>query len=388
MKRFAIVFLFSAGLLQAGAQQGYWQQQVNHRIQVSLNDQDHSLKGFQTVEYTNNSPQSLDFIWFHLYPNAYKNDQTAYATQVLARKDGKKTLKGLKDRGALDSLDFKVDGVKARTQADPANIDLVKVMLPKPLAPGARAVITTPFYVKIPSYVSRSGRSGDTYMLAQWYPKPAVYDAKGWHQMPYLDQGEFYNEFGNYEVSITVPSKYIVGATGQQQAGDEWVQYKKIGAANVAAGSRKNTVDYQAPATATKTLVFRADSVSDFAWFADKDFIVRYDTLQLGSKVVDVVAFHHPDGNPNWTNSTGYLKTNVRKYSEYLGDYAYPVVQAVEGPKNESSGGMEYPMITLITSPDANSEMLDAVLAHEVGHNWLALMMASNERQYAWLDEG
>ncbi|HUC79805.1 MAG TPA: M1 family aminopeptidase, partial [Flavisolibacter sp.] len=139
----------------------------------------------------------------------------------------------------------------------------------------------------------------------------------------------------------------------------------------------------------SKTLTYRAENVHDFAWFADKDFVVRYDTLQLASgKVVDVFAFHHPDGNKHWVNSTDYVKTGTRSYSGYIGEYAYPTVQAVEGPKNVMSGGMEYPMITLITSPDADEERLDAVITHEVGHNWFYGMLASNERQHAWLDEG
>jgi aminopeptidase N len=103
---------------------------------------------------------------------------------------------------------------------------------------------------------------------------------------------------------------------------------------------------------------------------------------------VDVFTYHHPDGNKNWVNSTEYVKTGTRSYSAYIGEYAYPVVQAVEGPKNDMSGGMEYPMITLITSPDADEEKLDAVITHEVGHNWFPMMVGTDERQHAWMDEG
>ncbi|RYD98745.1 MAG: hypothetical protein EOP50_04720 [Sphingobacteriales bacterium] len=145
---------------------------------------------------------------------------------------------------------------------------------------------------------------------------------------------------------------------------------------------------YLQPDGPLKTLNFRADSVVDFAWFASRDFTIRYDTLQLGDRSIDVFTFHHPDGNANWTSSTDFVKSGARAYSGYLGAYPYPVVQAVEGPKNESSGGMEYPMITLITSPDASPEQLDAVITHEVGHNWFMGILASNERAHAWMDEG
>src|SRR5688572_16032824 len=115
----------------AGAQDQYWQQEVNYTIKVSLNDKDHSLTGTEEIEYINHSPNSLDFIWFHLWPNAYKNDNTAFAKQVLADKDGKDRLKKMKDKGYIDGLDFYVDGLKAKTELDPSNIDIIKVLLPK-----------------------------------------------------------------------------------------------------------------------------------------------------------------------------------------------------------------------------------------------------------------
>jgi hypothetical protein len=366
----------------------YWQQQVNYTIQVSLDDQKHQLDGTVSMEYSNNSPDKLDFIWFHLWPNAYKNETTAFARQLLRDEDGKKRLKGMKDKGAMEGLDFTVNDVKAGTEADPENIDIIKLILPKPLAPGEKAVIKTPFRVKLASYTSRSGHDGQNYMVCQWYPKPAVYDRKGWHPIPYLDQGEFYSEFGNFDVSITLPSSYIVGATGELQNAAELKQYKDMGRSNVAAHSRKNVIKYQ-PQAGTKTLAYKITNAHDFAWFADKEFVVRYDTLQLEQgRTIDVFTYHHPDGNKNWINSTDYVKSGARAYSGYLGTYSYPVVQAVEGPKNDMSGGMEYPTITLITSPSANEEVLDAVITHEVGHNWFYGMLASNERDHAWMDEG
>jgi hypothetical protein len=371
------------------AQTNYWQQQVNYKINVSLNDQNNSLKGTEELEYINNSPDALNFIWFHLWENAYKNDSTAFAKQLLRDKKGQDRLKKFKDRGFIDSLDFTVDGQKAKFETDPENIDVIKLLLPKPLPSGGRIKIQTPFYVDIPQYISRSGHDDQSYMICQWYPKPAVYDRKGWHQFPYLDEGEFYSEFGNFDVSITLPSSYIVGATGVLQNADELQQYKAIGNSNVASSSRKNSVKYKVPSASTKTLNYKGENILDFAWFADKDFVVRYDTMQVSSgRIVDVFTYHHPDGNKNWVHSTDYVKSGARAYSSYFGEYPYPVVQAVEGPKNEMSGGMEYPMITLITSPDASEPMLDAVITHEVGHNWLMGILATNERTHGWMDEG
>jgi hypothetical protein len=382
-----LVALFLAS--QSFAQNAYWQQEVSYNINVALNDREHSLKGFLDLEYTNNSPDKLDFIWFHIWPNAYKNEQTAFARQLFREKDGAKRWKAIKDKGYIDSLQFMANGQPLKTEAHPEHIDVIKVLLPSSLASGQKIKISTPFYVKLATYNSRSGHDGQSYIVCQWYPKPAVYDRKGWHEMPYLDQGEFYSEFGTFDVSITLPSNYIVGASGQLRTTGEQEQYMEMGKKNVAASTRKNVIPYKAPATPVKTLRYSGTRMHDFAWFADKDFVVRYDTLQLASgKQVDVFAFHHPDGNKNWVSSIDYIESATRAYSGYLGEYEYPVVQAVEGPKNEMSGGMEYPMITLITSPTANGEMLDAVITHEVGHNWLYGMLASNERQHPWMDEG
>ncbi|GAA4333377.1 M1 family metallopeptidase [Flaviaesturariibacter amylovorans] len=380
--------LFAVGAVraQAPAQAAYWQQHICYSIDVALNDQQHSLSGTADMTYINRSPDGLDFIWIHLWPNAYKDNKTAFAKQLLREKEGKSQLKAMKDNGYIDSLRFTVDGAEARTEAHPEHTDIVKLLLPKPLRPGDSVRIRTPFYVKLPTYISRSGHNGQSYMIAQWYPKPAVYDRKGWHPIPYLDQGEFYNEYGDYTVNITLPGAYIVGATGELQDAEELARYKQLGTAN-------RGTDNDAPYTnnsASKTLRYSARNVPDFAWFADKGFVIEYDTLQLQptARPIDVFAYHHPAGNPAWQRSTNFIKDAVRSYSRWIGPYAFPTVQAVEGPKNDNSGGMEYPMITLITMPDATDTTLDAVITHEVGHNWFPMMVATDERTYGFMDEG
>ncbi len=388
MKKLFLVLFSTSILLPSFAQPAYWQQQVDYKINVTLNDDAHSLKGNLSLDYTNNSPDKLDYIWFHLWPNAYKNETTAYAKQIFRNKDGKKRWKDMKDKGYIDSLDFRTKGEKLKTAADDEHIDILKVFLPEPLLPGEKTTITTPFYVKIPSYSSRSGHIDRSYIICQWYPKPAVYDKKGWHPMPYLDQGEFYSEFGSFDVSITLPSSYVVGATGLLQNSDELNKYKETGKLNNHATN--NLARYtNNNSSNTKTLQYKSDRIHDFAWFADKDFIVRYDTAQLASgRVIDVFTYSYEKGNKLWQHSTAYVEDAVRQYSSWIGEYPYPVVQAVEGPKNVMSGGMEYPMITLITSPNADEPQLDAVIAHEVGHNWFYGVIASNERDHAWMDEG
>ncbi|MGF2414467.1 M1 family metallopeptidase [Ferruginibacter sp.] len=382
-----IAFLIST---QLQAQQTYWQQQLRYNIKAELNDKEKSITGYETIVYKNNSPSTLNFIWFHIWPNAYKNDSTALIQQIKNDKERSKKMENF-GAGSIDGLAFKVNDQPAKTEAhpNPQYIDIIKVVLDKPLLPGDSITIATAFKVMLPPYFSRSGYADGEFMACQWYPKPAVFDKNGWNEIPYLDMGEFYSEYADYTVSITVPSDYIVGATGTLQTKEELDAYKKIGLQNVTDRKGKPVPYATSFKTPAKTLSYYAEQVPDFAWFADKGFVVQYDTVLLpGGKIIDAFSYYHNKKNTIWNNSIDYIKDGVKKYSEWVGEYAYPVVQVVEGPKNNSSGGMEYPMVTLITSPDAKVETLDAVITHEIGHNWFMSMLGSNERAHTWMDEG
>ena len=373
----------------AVAQEPYWQQQVNYRIHVKLDTEQKILRGSEVVVYHNHSPDTLNFIWFHLYPNAYKQSNTALFKQL--RNDVNASVGFQRSsKGFIDSIQFRVNGLAAEMlpHSDRDYIDVVKVMLPQPLLPGDSAVLTTAFKVQLPQYFSRSGYSNSQFMICQWYPKAAVYDHAGWHPYPYLNSGEFYSDYGNYDVSISVPSNLIIAATGQLQDQDELVQYRHVGSINLLAG-RSGDLIYPQWSNPVKTLRYLADSVIDFAWFADPAFVIQYDTIALASgKIIDAFSFYHPGSRKIWNESMIFLKDATKKYSSWIGDYGYPLVQVVEGPLNESSGGMEYPMVTLITSRNAGPERLDATIAHEVGHNWFMAMLGTNERLFAWMDEG
>ncbi|TKC65261.1 M1 family metallopeptidase [Pedobacter hiemivivus] len=389
MKKYiTIVLIFFSSIVFA--QEKYWQQHVSYKIDVALNDQEKSLKGFETIVYKNNSPSTLNFIWFHIWPNAYKNENTALFQQL--KNDTARAAKLEKyTHGSIEGLNFKVDGKVATTEAhpNPQYIDVIKLKLPKPLKPGDSVSITTDFKVKLPSYFSRSGFADGEFMVCQWYPKPAVFDKNGWHEFPYLDMGEYYSDYASFNVNITVPADYVVGATGMLQNVDELATYKKVGAKNVADRNAKPALYVAKNKNGVKKLNYKINNVPDFAWFADKDFVIQYDTLKLESgKIVDAFTYYHNKDSTLWNYSIDYAKDATKRYSKWIGEYEYPVVQVVEGPKNNSSGGMEYPTITLITSPDAKKESLDAVIAHEVGHNWFMSMLGSNERQHAWQDEG
>ncbi len=225
-KLFAALLFFYCQLPIANCQSdsyrmNYWQQEVNYTIDVSLNDKDHTLNGFEKIEYINNSPDTLRFIWFHLWPNAYKNDKTAFTDQELENGNTKFYFSDKEQKGYINRLDFKVNNITAETEDHPQHIDIIKLILPSPLPPHQKILITTPFHEKLPYNFSRGGHDGQSYQVTQWYPKPAVYDKNGWHPMPYLDQGEFYSEFGSFDVSVTVPENYVVAATGELQNAEE-----------------------------------------------------------------------------------------------------------------------------------------------------------------------
>jgi hypothetical protein len=381
------------------AQQPYWQQQVNFKLDVKLNDAEHSLDGFAKIEYINNSPDTLRFIWFHLWPNAYRTDRTAFSDQLLENGRTDFYFSNSEDRGYINRLDFRVNSVLAKTEDHPQHIDIIKVLLPQPLAPGASIELTTPFHVKLPKNFSRGGHVGKSYQITQWYPKPAVYDRYGWHPMPYLDQGEFYSDFGNYEVKITLPKSYVVLSTGNLQNSEElqWLKDKAkfdepqqtIKTKKPAPVTKKPTKPL--PVTInkeeTKTLFYTQTNVHDFAWFADKKYLVRYDTIQLNNnRVVDVFTAFSAESKSIWKNSTRMVKDAVRFRSDNIGEYPYNTVAAVEA-KMGFEGGMEYPCITAIT-PMSTEKNLESVLEHEVGHNWFQGMIANNEQVYPWFDEG
>ncbi len=216
------------------AQHTYWQQQADHNITVTLDDKAHMLRGHSVIKYRNNSPDSLKFIYFHLYPNAFRTDRTAYEKQAVENGHTDHYFSDEEDRGYIDSLKFTASYNNAEPRligvvvtADP---DVVKLILPEVLPPGTEIQIETPFRVKIPATFSRLGHEGNAYQISQWYPKPAVYDQKGWHPLPYLDQGEFYSDFGNYHVAITLPANYIVMGTGNIIEAEEKAWLDKLAA--------------------------------------------------------------------------------------------------------------------------------------------------------------
>ncbi|MFN8321604.1 MAG: M1 family metallopeptidase [Chitinophagales bacterium] len=371
------------------SQSNYWQQNVKYKIDVSLNDTLHSLDGFITIQYTNHSPDTLRYILFHLWPNAFRDASTPFAKQLLENGQTDFHFSKSYQRGFIDHLDFKANAEVCLWDYDSASLEIAKIWLNKPLASGQSVLLSTPFRVKIPQTFSRLGHVGQSYQITQWYPKPAVYDKKGWHAMPYLDQGEFYSEFGSYDVSITLPGNYIVGATGDLQTEEEIKWMDSLAQVGATISYENDTRQKFPPSSSTlKTIRFTQNNVHDFAWFADKRYHVLKGDVELPSTKRKVTTWSLFTDNQAtlWSKSPEYIHDAVFYYSRWVGEYPYRQVTVVDGAIH-AGGGMEYPNVTVIGEV-SGAFSLDDVIAHEVGHNWFYGMLGSNEREHAWMDEG
>ncbi len=386
---FLLLFPFSL-FAQTKPQAPYFQQEVNYKINVALNDVSHELSGHIEFEYINNSPDALPEIWVHLWGNAFKNRQTAFCKQKLRNGSSRFYFAGEQELGRYKSLDFSADGNKIAWRFDPKNPDIAVLSLTQPLAPGARVRISTPLHLKIPASFSRLGHVGASYQMTQWYPKPAVYDRQGWHAMPYLDMGEFFSEFGAFDVTITLPENYVVGATGTCQTASEidfLDKKEKESREKLRQGVDKKKDPFPESSSKLKTIRYTAEKVHDFAWFADKRFFVLKDTARLASgKTVDCWAMFTNAESDIWQKGAFYVRRAVEFYSKKVGEYPWPQATAVHSALS-AGGGMEYPMITVIGN-SSSGEDLDNVITHEVGHNWFYGILASNERVHPFMDEG
>ena len=382
------IFIVFADIL---AQKEYFQQEVNVKMEVTLDDNSHTLIGTIEMEYINHSPDELNEIYMHLWANAYKNRESAFNKQKLRNGSTRFYFAKDSDLGNFSLLNFNVDGASVEWDYDPKHPDIALLKLDKPLKPEGRIVISTPFQLKIPASFSRLGHVGQSYQMTQWYPKPAVYDKDGWHPMPYLDMGEFYYEFGNYDVKITLPSNYVVGSTGvlQNESEKSFLQ-EKINWTNeklAQIDSLPKVSTFPESSPEMKTLHYTAEQVHDFAWFADKRFYVQKSEVKLASgRIVDTWVMFTNDEAEMWKDAINYVDRSVKFYSEHVGEYPYPQASAVQSALS-AGGGMEYPMITVIGLM-GDPQSLDGVITHEVGHNWFYGILAFNERDHVWMDEG
>ena len=377
--------------------EAYWQQRADYHIEAALDPATHRVTGTETVTYTNNSPLPLDALWMQLDQNLFGSQSRGGALQG---EDSR--WRGAFADGGYDITRVEVVQGNERQEAVYFIDDTrMRIMLGSPVPPGGGTVdVEVDFAFTVPEYgADRMGRldvaGGTVYEIAQWYPRLYVYDdASGWNPLPYLGQGEFYLEYGDFDLEITVPRDFIVTATGELLNPDEVLTEEQQSRLARARESQvpvhiifPDEVGREATRPAgpdTLTWKFRAEDVRDVAWAASQAFI--WDAA--GYETTLVQSFYPQEGlgdgeAPGWEEATTYGRHAIQHYSETWHPYPYPVATSVAG----IVGGMEYPMIQF-SSVQARSQSLFGVIDHELGHNWFPMLVGSDERRHAWMDEG
>jgi len=364
----------------------YWQQRADYRIRATLDTASKELSGSETVTYHNASPDTLRFVWMQVDQNIYRpGSEGSYLYPPQTRFGGRSFEGGYTIRSAS----------AGGTAVEPHIHDtMMRLDLPEPLAPGSSAEIRLAFSFPVPVHGSdRMGRRGALYEMAEWYPRMAVYDdVNGWNTDPYLGQGEFYLEYGNFDVSITVPAGYVVAATGRlQNAGDvltaaERRRLERAASSDSAVaviGPEEAGKPGTRPTTSgTLTWHFTARDVHDFAWAGAPDFLWDAQSVEVGGQRVTCHALYEPDASEAWRDAADMTCFSIHEFSRWY-PYPWPQATSIAGPVR----GMEYPMIVFVGSGGSERGMY-GTLTHEQGHEWFPMIVGSNERRFAWMDEG
>ena len=369
--QYLLAFLFPVVL---SAQPYYWQQRVDYVMDVDFDTRNHRYAGQQSLTYQNNSPDTLTQVFYHLYFNAFQpNSMMDIRSRTIQDPDGRVT-----DRISKLSENeigyLKVENVTQNDKVVDYRIEntILEVKLAEPILPGQSAVFKMKFNGQVPLQIRRSGRDnaeGIAYSMAQWYPKMAEYDRRGWHAHPYVAR-EFYAPWGNFAVSITIDKAFILGGTGILQNPDEiGYGYEREGSIVAQPKGRK------------LTWKFKAENVHDFMWAADPDFTHVRQQVPGGPMLHFL---YQPDSaTESWKELPVITARAFQFINENFGVYPYPEFSVVQG----GDGGMEYPMSTLITG-HRNLQSLVGVTVHEALHSWYQGVLATNESYFAWMDEG
>jgi hypothetical protein len=363
----------------------YWQQRADYTIAASLDTAAAQLTGSVEIRYTNNSPDTLRYVWVQVDQNLYRNGSKGSA---LFPADSRWGVRGF--QGGYDLTGVQVNGKSAQPRI---NDTMMRLDLPTPLAPGGgKATISIRYSFKVPEHGSdRMGRDSALFEIAQWYPRMAVYDdVRGWNTDPYLGQGEFYLEYGDVDYSVTVPAGYTVAGSGVLQNPEEVLtgeQRRRLAAASRNSDVVQIITQPEAAAAkarrvaGTKTWRFRAQRVHDVAWAGAPDF--RWDAT-TSDGVLAQAYYEFPKAGKAWEHAAEQTAWTIRQYSQLFFPYPYPQATSVAGPV----GGMEYPMFVMVHYGNDDPASIFGTINHEHGHEWFPMIVGSNERRYAWMDEG
>lgn len=376
MRKVFLISIFTLISFSISAQKCYWQQEVDYKMDIQMDVIKNQFKGNQDLKYTNNSPDTLDKVFFHLYFNAFQPGSMMDArSRSIADPDRRvsERIHRLKE----DEIGYqKINSLKQ--DGKPIKYEVVGTILEVELAeailPGTSTTFSMQYDAQVPLQIRRSGRDnaeGIRYSMTQWYPKLVEYDAQGWHPNPYVGR-EFHGVWGNFDVTIHIVQDYKLGATGYLQNADE------IG------------MGYSSEVLADKETVqeekmnswrFVAPMVHDFAWVADPDF--THTTSKLENGTILHFLYQKDSNTTHWDSLPEYAVKIFNIMNEEFGLYPYKQYTVAQG----GDGGMEYPMITLISGERSKMSLI-GVTVHEAIHSWYQHLLGTDEAQYAWMDEG
>lgn len=377
MKHISLAFmlLLSSIPLISYAQTERWQQAVNYEMDVKMDVKRNQYKGAQTLEYTNNSPDTLDKVFFHLYYNAFQpNSMMDVRSRTIADPDkrvGGRILKLKPDEiGYLRINSLTMNGIAL--DYEPVGT-ILEVKLKEPILPHSSVVFESDFEGQVPLQVRRAGRDskeGVRLSMSQWYPKMANYDEQGWHANPYIAR-EFYGIWGDFDVKITIDKNYVLGGTGYLQNPGE-----------IGHGYEEEGTEVKQPKGKELTWHFHAPKVHDFMWAADPHY--THDKIKMDNGIT----IHHlyikgPKTKEVWEQLKQYTPKAMEYLSRHFGQYPYKQYSVIQG----GDGGMEYPMATLITGERPLGSLV-GVMVHEIIHSWFQGVLANNESLSPWMDEG
>lgn len=387
MKKILSIFLLTLFCFSLSNAQvaNYWQQEVDYTMLIDVDTEKHQFKGSQVLEYTNNSPDILDRVYYHLYFNAFQpGSMMDIRSRTIADPDsrvGDRISKLSEDEiGYHNILSLTQDGEAVKYEVDGT---ILVVELNSPIASGASTTFEMEFESQVPKQIRRSGwanAEGVEFSMSQWYPKLSEYDERGWHPNPYIGR-EFHGVFGDFDVKIMIDKDYVVGGTGVLQNPNEIGHGYEEDGMEVSYSSDKITYH------------FVAENVLDFFWGADPDFVHTTAQVPNGPKlhffyqqpIVDVEATEEENAQykENWEQLPELTVKAFEYANKHFGVYPYPQFSTIQG----GDGGMEYPMGTLITGGRSLGS-LTGVTVHEMYHSWYQNVLATNEALYPWMDEG
>jgi hypothetical protein len=393
---------------------GYYQQKADYKMNLTIDDATQKMYGIETITYTNNSPDQLSYLWLQLDQNIYSQDSDSKIIEIEKMEDFK-SIGDIKKKNFYYDGGFKIEEIKNMSGAKMKyfiNKTMMRIDLDKPLMPKTSISFQIKWWYNINDRMQVGGRSGYEYFekdknylytIAQHFPRMCVYnDVTGWQNKQFLGRGEFTLPFGDYEVSITVPSDHIVAATGECQNLNDVLTSEEKKRLEIAKKSdspvlivtQKEAEEKEKnKSKSTKTWIFKAKNVRDFAFATSRKFIWDAQNQKVGNQNVLCMSYYPKEGNPLWERySTKLVAHTIKTYSKFTIDYTYPVAISV----HSKSIGMEYPMICFNGGrPEADGTYTEGekygmwgVIIHEVGHNFFPMIINSDERQWTWMDEG